>query len=139
MVTVGCLVTIIADLLLAKKMCISPHAPRKQRQIAEVHVSLQICGSSFWNLLHVTLVALRSWRWLLDFSENLWIPDIHQSELEFYIKSAIKVRRISQFTSTWESTAARPPKLLERNGFLPKFRAVNISRNKEILNSSKMR
>jgi len=46
MVIVGYLVTIIAVLLLAKKMCIGPHAPRKQRQIAEVHVSLQICGSS---------------------------------------------------------------------------------------------
>jgi hypothetical protein len=63
MVIVGCLVTIIAVLLLAKKTCISPHAPSKQ---TEVHISLQIYGFSVWNLLHVTLVAPRIWRWLLD-------------------------------------------------------------------------
>jgi hypothetical protein len=67
MVIVGCLVTIIVVLLFTKKMCISPHAPSKKRQITEVHISLQICGSSVWNLLHVTLVAPRIWRWLLDF------------------------------------------------------------------------
>jgi len=39
----------------------------QKRQITEVHISLQICGSSLWNLLHVTLVAPKIWRGLLDF------------------------------------------------------------------------
>jgi hypothetical protein len=29
-------------------------------------------GSSVWNLLHVTLVASRIWRWLLNNWKNLW-------------------------------------------------------------------
>lgn len=34
-------------------------------QIAEVHGSLENCGSSGWNLLHVTIMAPRIWGWLL--------------------------------------------------------------------------
>jgi hypothetical protein len=30
-------------------------------------VALSVCGSSIWNLLHVTLLAHRILRWLLDF------------------------------------------------------------------------
>jgi hypothetical protein len=30
-------------------------------------------GSSVWNLLHVTLVASRIWRWLLDNWKHMWI------------------------------------------------------------------
>jgi len=67
MVIVEYLVTIIAVLLLTKKLCVSPHAPSKKRQITEVHISLQNCGSLVWNLLHVTFVAPRIWRWILDF------------------------------------------------------------------------
>jgi hypothetical protein len=33
--------------------------------------SLQNCGSSVWNFLHVTLPVLRILMWLLDFLENL--------------------------------------------------------------------
>ena len=40
---------------------------QKERGYGEVHKSLQNCGSSFWNLLHVTLLLPRIWRWLLDF------------------------------------------------------------------------
>jgi hypothetical protein len=42
---------------------------------SEVHRSIQNCGSSIWNLLHVTLLASRIWRWHLDFrKKKIWIP-----------------------------------------------------------------
>jgi hypothetical protein len=42
------------------EMCISSHAPSRKRRITEVHRSLQTCGSSVWDLLHVTF-------WRLEF------------------------------------------------------------------------
>jgi hypothetical protein len=39
-------------------MCISSHALRRERQKTVVHRSLQNCGSSVWDLLHVTFLAL---------------------------------------------------------------------------------
>lgn len=35
----------------------------------QVSASLQHCGSSAWNLPHVTLLAHRFWRWILDMWE----------------------------------------------------------------------
>jgi hypothetical protein len=40
---------------------------RKAPATVDVHRSLQHCGSPVWNLLHVTLLVHRSWRWLLEF------------------------------------------------------------------------
>ena len=34
---------------------------------SEAHTSLQNCGSSVWNLLHVSSLTSRIWSWLLDF------------------------------------------------------------------------
>ena len=50
-------------------------------------LTLNICGFSVWNLLHVTLLALRNLRWFLDFrriygplnyriSSLLWVSDV---------------------------------------------------------------
>lgn len=35
------------------------------------------CRSSVWNVLHVTFLAHRTLRWLLDFWKNLWTPVIN--------------------------------------------------------------
>ena len=49
-------------------MYISSHVQSRKRQIeSEVDSSLDNCGSSVWNLLHVTLLVLRIWMHLLDF------------------------------------------------------------------------
>jgi hypothetical protein len=34
---------------------------------SEAHTSLQNCGSSVWNLLHISSLASRIWSWPLDF------------------------------------------------------------------------
>lgn len=79
------------------------------------------------------------------FSENLWTPYVHQSELEFHIKSVIKSdasassQVLGYVHTEWESIRVRRPKVLERDGFFLRFRVVNIARNKEILNANKMR
>ena len=42
-----------------------------------VTVAPNICRSSVWNLLHVTLPAPRILWWLLRFLENLWAPPLN--------------------------------------------------------------
>jgi len=56
-------------------------------------LTLNICGSSVWNLLHVTLLALRNLKWLLDFRRiygplnyrisNLWVSDVSGATTSF--------------------------------------------------------
>jgi len=43
-------------------------------------------GSSVWNLLHVTRLAARIWKWLLIFLENLWTPCWGGFRIFIYIK-----------------------------------------------------
>jgi len=43
------------------------YTKQKALHNSKVHRSLQNCVFSLWNLLHVTLLAPRIWRWRLDF------------------------------------------------------------------------
>jgi hypothetical protein len=56
----------------------APHqftcAEHKAPDNREVHRLLQNCVSSVLDLLHITHLAPRIWRWILDFWKNLWTP-----------------------------------------------------------------
>ena len=43
---------------------------------SEVHRLLQNCGSSEWNLIHITLLAPGIRKWLLISIDNLWISGL---------------------------------------------------------------
>jgi len=50
-------------------MCIGSHALHTAPYNSEVNKLLKNCGSLVRNLLHVTLIALRIWRSIPDFSK----------------------------------------------------------------------
>ena len=62
------------------RVVLTQGCPNPGRQVAPPEkfgtVAPNICGPAVCNLLHVTLLAPRILRWLLDFWKNLWIPEL---------------------------------------------------------------
>ena len=60
---------------------------------------LNICGSSVWNLLHVTLLALGNLRWFLDF-RRIYGPH------NYRISNLLRVSDVSGVTASFERNGA---------------------------------
>ena len=59
--------------------------PGRQKFVSWILICLMlICGSSVWNLHYVTVLAPRILRWLLDFLENFYTPNLIHLFLPLY-------------------------------------------------------